>query len=386
MLTHLALTTLLLGAEPTPGGVPEVRHAIEKALPFIEKEGLAWRTERKCLSCHNGTFMLWSHYEARARGIAVDEKKLAEWTDWSIRFSQSQRNWFKFTDATWKGLAAEGLSADVTAKLQPLKGRGFETPTALTADLKTRLSPEELARHEGIVVRHTAQPPKGAENDGGGLDTMTQLLLFQYPSDGAFATGLAANLLRFQEPNGSWKAAGQLPRQKRPGLESNAATTMWTVLALSNLEETPDLLRSRQRALVWLKTAPLGDTTESVLLRMLIEHKFGDAAKTQELLKALRARQHADGGWSWAKDKPSDAYATGQSLYALGLMGVADDDPAIRNAWKFLIETQQPDGSWLTPSSAISSTPAKGRDAIYHFWGSTWAAIGLARSLPPQGK
>src|SRR5438034_4320525 len=39
-----------------PIGVPEVRYAVEKSLPFLEKEGLAWET-KNCVSCHHGPWM-----------------------------------------------------------------------------------------------------------------------------------------------------------------------------------------------------------------------------------------------------------------------------------------------------------------------------------------
>jgi len=63
--------------------VPQVRHAVERSLPWIEKRGTEWIQEKKCASCHEVTFMLWSHREALERGLAVDSKKLDEWTRWA---------------------------------------------------------------------------------------------------------------------------------------------------------------------------------------------------------------------------------------------------------------------------------------------------------------
>jgi hypothetical protein len=51
-----------------------------------------------------------------------------------------------------------------------------------------------------------------------------------------------------------------------------------------------------------------------------------------------------------------------------------------------LIDSQQPDGGWPTTGQGISNanTPARRKkvEPIYRFWGTAWAAIGLATSLP----
>src|SRR5207237_1376408 len=62
----------------------QVRKAVARSLPFLEKEGLAWMAQRKCIACHHGPFLLWSHNEARRRGFAVDAKKVAAWTDQAL--------------------------------------------------------------------------------------------------------------------------------------------------------------------------------------------------------------------------------------------------------------------------------------------------------------
>jgi hypothetical protein len=78
----------------------------------------------------------------------------------------------------------------------------------------------------------------------------------------------------------------------------------------------------------------------------------------------------------------SDAWATGQALYALANAGInADDDMTIRRGQTFLIKTQAADGSWPMASrpiqpgggGATSLVPITGA-------GSAWAVLGLARS------
>src|SRR5262249_54185632 len=61
-----------------------VRGAVQRSLPYVEKVSTAWMREQKCNSCHNVTFLLWTHNEAAARGFDVDRAKLAQWTKWSL--------------------------------------------------------------------------------------------------------------------------------------------------------------------------------------------------------------------------------------------------------------------------------------------------------------
>lgn len=127
------------------------------------------------------------------------------------------------------------------------------------------------------------------------------------------------------------------------------------------------------------------------------------------LLKTLLKEQKADGGWSWRRNHAeSDALTTGQCLYALSIVG--GNDESIRKAWRFLLATQitqgqtpvpkddkvrpywhrlvQPaDNSWLTPSDAGNDKPGGELvEDIFNYWGTCWAVIGLARTLPDAPK
>ena len=55
-----------------------VRAAIERSLPFIQTEGQKWIDEKKCVTCHQVPFMVWSLNAAADRGIVLDERKRAD--------------------------------------------------------------------------------------------------------------------------------------------------------------------------------------------------------------------------------------------------------------------------------------------------------------------
>jgi hypothetical protein len=80
------------------------------------------------------------------------------------------------------------------------------------------------------------------------------------------------------------------------------------------------------------------------------------------------------------KERPSEAFATGQSLYALGRAGVDGKDAAFQRAWAFLAATQKPGGSWQLPSRK----PNVKDNPIAVYWGTAWATIGLARTVPEK--
>ena len=100
-----------------------------------------------------------------------------------------------------------------------------------------------------------------------------------------------------------------------------------------------------------------------------------------DLGNGVYAYLQPDGGWGWTTDKKtSEAFSTGQALYALGRIGRDGADPAVERAWKFLLATQSPDGSWPVPQDAINTRPRKLN--VYPYWGTAWSAIGVLQTMP----
>ena len=74
--------------------------------------------------------------------------------------------------------------------------------------------------------------------------------------------------------------------------------------------------------------------------------------------KKLLAAQHEDGGWSQLDSLKTDAYATGQSLYALNQSGqLAVTAPAYQKGIDFLLSTQVADGSWHVKTRSYPFVP-----------------------------
>src|SRR5881628_1617989 len=86
----LLLAATIPSAEPAPFprpaevSVAEVRRAVERGLPFLEKSSAAWRSERKCVTCHQVPFAVWALTAGKERGFAVDTAKAADLTAWAF--------------------------------------------------------------------------------------------------------------------------------------------------------------------------------------------------------------------------------------------------------------------------------------------------------------
>ena len=150
-----------------------------------------------------------------------------------------------------------------------------------------------------------------------GLKTMLSLVIGDQDKDGAW------RLMYIWEPHGS----------------TPDVMTALALLALS-APNAPDLgaegKTAREKGLKWLAATPPADTPQADGLRLVLLKRLGrPPAEWEPLLIKLLARQNADGGWGQAARMKSDAFATGQALYALAEAGRKPDDPAVAKARTF---------------------------------------------------
>jgi hypothetical protein len=74
----------------------------------------------------------------------------------------------------------------------------------------------------------------------------------------------------------------------------------------------------RDKGVKWLAATQTDGDPQSVAMRLVIWKRLDRPAEEwQPLVRRIKERQNADGGWSQTKDMASDAWATGQALYAL---------------------------------------------------------------------
>lgn len=319
ILVLTGLVTCVLAAEP------DSRRAIDAGLKSLTDDAVNWKVDRKCSSCHHIPMTLWVLNEAKQLGHTVNEKARVDLTGWVI-------------------------AKDDPAKVNPKQPERKQ--------IHVNQTPLMLAL--AFEAGDATEPATGE-----GLKAMLKLLIGDQDKDGAW------RLMYVWEPHGS---------------TPDVMTTL-SLLAIS-APNAPDLgaegTAAREKGLKWLATATPVDTPQSQGLRLVLLKRLGrPSTEWEPLQKKLLARQNADGGWGQAAEMKSDAFATGQALYALAEAGCKSSDPEVAKAHAFLTKSQLPDGSWSMASrpGGPGGKIAKNTEPIAHI-GTAWAVLGLLRTTP----
>jgi hypothetical protein len=148
-----------------------------------------------------------------------------------------------------------------------------------------------------------------------------------------------------------------------------------------------ELAKQVERARRWLWMVKPQNHEERVYQLLGLSWAGEPANKLQALAKALVAEQRADGGWSQLPGLKTDAYATGQAVYALRVgVGLAVSHEAIERGRRFLLETQLADGTWHVRRRAFPFQPTMnsgfphGRDSWISAAATSWAVMALSLS------
>lgn len=200
---------------------------------------------------------------------------------------------------------------------------------------------------------------------------------------------LVFHIAAMQRKEGDWPNYGLA----RPPLEDGGF--QHTAKGIRSLRLHPIPARKAEfeeriaRAAAWLeKQTPV--STEDRTMQLLGIGWAGHKAP-QDRVTQLIALQRNDGGWGQTDYLPSDAYATGEVLYALHETGMAATDPIYRKGVEYLLHTQQGDGSWHVKTRAASFQPyfesgfPHGHDQWISQAGTAWAIIALSYAAPKPG-
>jgi squalene-hopene/tetraprenyl-beta-curcumene cyclase len=317
----MALPLAAVAAEP----VPDVKATIDRGLAFLVKDALAWKEKYNCASCHHASLVIWSMREAKQRGHAVDEPVLAELAKWVAESGDG-----KF------GLA------------RPASAPKAASPKAVYFALALGADPNP----NGVSLNGMKRLLKTVEDE--------------------------------QTENGSWSAWPET----RPPIFGNSDASLTALATLALLPAAAIGVDSAKaacdRGVRWLTETKTDDDPQSIALRLVLWKKLGrPAVELEPLVGRIKERQNADGGWGQTKDMASDAWATGQALYALAHAGITPDEAVIARAHAFLAKTQRDDGSW--PMTSRPTKPGgKGSTSLIPITGaaSAWAVMGLVRSSP----
>jgi hypothetical protein len=386
------LSAMVWADDPVQVNDTAVRDAVTRGLPFLEKEGVAWMEGHGCISCHHLPLLLWSHRSAQAQGFTVESQKLAEWDEWTRKDSLANRRQFWLRNYDLGKPEAATLPQAVKDKLKPLIARPFQTEAEYLAELTTLLTEDEMKSHRATVLKISERTLDQGDRVGGGLEALGPLLIISQGTASVlaqpeFRDGVIDMMSQTQLADGSWTPTVQLTGMLWTLPMAHQATTIWSTLALASYD-TPDPKRSAslEKALAYLRQqTPNPDNHEWLAMRILFERQFGSDEEVAKLRQQLLDARNGDGAWGWEKGVASDALTTGLAIYVLAKVRAGDDSSVFRDARKWLLASQQSDGSWLTPSKNFTKPAGpermKVRDQIYHYWGTAWATIGLLETL-----
>jgi ankyrin repeat protein len=145
--------------------------------------------------------------------------------------------------------------------------------------------------------------------------------------------------------------------------------------------------RAIASAVGWLQRSQPQLTQDRAFHALALAWAGGHADSARRSAQTLVAMQRPDGGWSQLPGTDSDAYATGQALYALHVAGkMPATDPVYHKGVAYLLRTQATDGTWHVRSRAIWLQPyfesgfPYGHDQWISQAATAWATIGLARA------
>lgn len=270
------------------------------------------------------------------------------------------------TDLAAAEMKAKGLKFDQGAAIERVKMLGANPPADLLYERMDIFVPEIFAQQ------------------------LVSMAALGYPGNPA-TDALVSDIAASQSADGSWHVLNGIGG--RPPAEeayiTRAALCVRALKAYASPARASEMNARIARAQKWLAaTVPV--TSEERNMKLLgLAWAGADAATLKPLAAAIAAGQRADGGWRQIDTLPSDAYATGQSLYALAKAGMAPTDPAFVKGVNFLLATQSENGSWRVTSRAPkfqayfnSGFPYAG-DQWISSWATGWAAMALAQAAPP---
>ena len=322
-----AVPTARLASLPTSVSSPRTaRAAVERALERLQPAGPGFANKTRCISCHNQSLPSVAVKLADAKGARIDRALASHPAQATLAvWARSRENMMLGNCSVF------GFLGNVTYGLFGLAEEGV-APSAETDAVTSCLS--GLQKPDGSWEGGDTRPPLAGRNP------------FVY-------TALAVRGLKVYAPPG---------RQE---------------------ETTARIARARE----FLRRVSPVDTQEEAFKLLGLVWAGGSRVDVTNQMRRLLALQHRDGGWSQLPTMPSDAYASGQALYALRVAGAAASSDSYRKGVQYLLRTQLEDGTWYVRSRAIGFQPyvdsgfPHGPDQFISAAATAWAVIALSHAL-----
>ena len=332
--TEVAAVLRKLGAEegrPSPAPhvkpdpAPSARAALARSIPLLQRTDVTFMQKSGCVSCHNNSLQEMAIAELRKRKVSFNEDIARSQLKALGDYLEGNRERYL------QGISIAGAS---------------DTTSYLLAGLAAESFPANAA-----------------------TDAMARFLRGQ------------------QNPDGSWPLDASRPPIESSSIEVTAIS-MRALQVYAPTAQREAYQEPVRKAAAWLASAEPSSNEDRVfqLLGLAWAGERGD--RIRKLAAALAAEQRPDGGWAQLQSLKSDAYATGQALFALKTAGaIAPGDPVFQRGVKFLLNTQMSDGSWYVRSRTVALQPyfdsgfPYGADQYISAAATNWAAMALAATM-----
>ncbi|HYP15025.1 MAG TPA: ankyrin repeat domain-containing protein [Bryobacteraceae bacterium] len=210
------------------------------------------------------------------------------------------------------------------------------------------------------------------------------------PAD-RYTDAVVRYLKAIQSADGSW--LGQ--RGRRPPMISGkiqaTALAVYSLMRYGPPAEHDDTRRAIRLASKWLEGSRAQNTQDRAFRLLGLSWANASTPVLSSAAKELAETQREDGGWSQLSTMTSDAYATGQALYALHVAGkLPSGDARYQRGVRYLLRTQAADGSWWVKSRSIWLQPyfesgfPYGHDQWISAAGTAWASMALSVAVEPE--
>ena len=206
-----------------------------------------------------------------------------------------------------------------------------------------------------------------------------------------YTDAVVRHIKAMQTPAGNWSTNESRRPPMAAGDFQAAALSIYSLKQYAQDSDKASADAVIARAVKWLESATPATTQDRAFHALGLAWGNAAPASVAAAARALAAAQRADGGWNQLPGMVSDAYATGQALYALNVAGkMAVSNPVYQKGIDYLLRTQASDGTWHVQTRAIWLQPyfesgfPYGRDQFISAAGTAWAVMALTPAAQSQ--